>query len=112
LERLDVDKENNATNTFLGSMNELLEDGFVGGHSARDEHHYWPIVRNALSTRKIQFIENLEEYPTDQAKAYVWLLVELNDKRISKMFEEIASNQQILQHYSEEALIKVKKAKI
>jgi len=59
-----------------------------------------------LNSDTVKFVNTLEEFASDSEKAYVWILIELSNKNIFNVFEEITLTPAIMFHYSPRSLMK------
>ena len=51
-------------------------------------------------------MNSLEQFITDTEKAYVWILIELSNKTLTNVFEEISSSSAIMYHYYPRSMVK------
>lgn len=91
-------------------MSDILEDGFVApelGESEEEEFpHYWPKYTETLNSETIKFVNALEQFSSESEKAYVWILIELHNRNLARVFEEISSTPAIINCYYPRSLIK------
>ena len=59
-----------------------------------------------MNTDTIKFVNSLEEFASESEKAYVWILIELHNKNLFNIFEEISLTPSIMFHYSPRSLMK------
>jgi len=92
---------------LINSFSELLEDGLVEAKNAdNDLIHYWFVISSALDSESIRFVESIEQFQTDSEKAYVWILIELNNKNLLNIFEDIASHPNVVKYYTKNSIIR------
>lgn len=101
---------------LLNTFSDILEDGFVVPDIGESEYeetvHYWPQVSEILSSDNTRFVNSLDQFVTDTEKAYVWILIELSNRTLANVFDEIACSPAIMYHYYPRSLIKKNAAEI
>lgn len=95
---------------LLNTVSDILEDGFVNpelGESEEEEYtHYWPKYTEVINSETIKFVNSLDQFTSDSEKAYVWILIELHNRNLARVFEEISSTPAIINCYFPRCLIK------
>ena len=60
----------------------------------------------------MRFVEALDKFDTNSEKACVWILIELHNKNLLNVFNEILKNPQIMHFYSSSSTIKSNRSEI
>jgi len=95
---------------LLSSFSDILEDGFENKEGEAQEEpdyeHYWPTLSSVLDTIPMRFVNSLDKFTKANEKAYVWILIELHNKNLGNVFQDILWAPQVMAHYRKNATIK------
>ncbi len=105
-----IQADSEITHFLLNSISDIFEDEFItpelGENEYEESSHYWNQFLEYLDSNTIRFVHSLDDFATESEKAYVWILIELHNKTIAHIFQEIATTEAIMFHYSPRSLIK------
>ncbi len=92
---------------LLQTLSDIFEDGFeVINLMDEDTTHYWSTFASYLDRPTIKFVNSFENFTSNHEKAFVWILLELHNKTLANVFQEIKNTTNIIQSYKPQAAIK------